>query len=247
MDNNSNLLLSDFIESQIDDLIQEDDYYQAFATPLKSASIIKQEHKRKLEDFFKFSEQRSRIEHAEKLISDLMPTFVSTIEFAEIKEEFDNSASHFSRFIATKEDEISKRPILLQEMLGLSDETLLHIYSLGRSLFQKNQYEDALALFTFLTILAPHVSSYWIFEGACFQIQSSNEEALAAFNAAKFLNPLDPLPIAYAIESYHALKDKDQMKNEIQELENLVSTLSSIEIGVWRERLNQFKLRAGNL
>lgn len=189
MDTQSDLLLNELIESQVEELIQDHDYYQGLATPLKSSAICKQEHIRQLTEFFQFAEQRARLEHAQKLITDLMLPFVSPIEFNKIKEELDNSSSHFSHFMETKANEEAERPILIQEMLGLSDETLMHIYALGQDLVEKGQFQDALALLTFLTLLAPHVPSFWILEGVCFKNLNLHEEATAALSAAKFLNP----------------------------------------------------------
>lgn len=240
---NSEVFLSELTENQAEELIEEDAYYQSLATPLKSAALIKKEHKKQLVDFFEFKEQADRFKHAQKLITDLMPTFVSHLAFTKIRDELNDTVLHFSHFMKEKAENAADQTILLQEMLGLSDETLIHIYALGRDLFQKGQFEDALALFSFLTTIAPHVSNYWILEGACFQNSNLHEEALAAFNTAKFLNPHNPIPIAYAIESYHQLNDKGQIKHEIELLEKVVMALSSIEIGVWRERLNQFKMK----
>lgn len=240
MDSNSKL--DELIETQVENLIQDDDYYQALATPLKPAAIVKKEHREQLTEFFNFKEQRARFEQAQALITDLMPSFASPEAFAKVKEELNNSTAYFSHFIKSSEAESSDRPILLQEMFGLSDETLLHIYAFGRDLVGKGQFQDALALFALLTTLAPHVPSYWISEGLCFQKLNLHEEALAAFSAAKFLNPLDPTPIAYSIESHHILKENEQMKNEIESLEKVVANLDSNEKATWKERLNNYKM-----
>ncbi|MBS0654407.1 MAG: tetratricopeptide repeat protein [Verrucomicrobia bacterium] len=52
-------------------------------------------------------------------------------------------------------------------MFGFSDDTLLHMYDLANSLVNKGKYDNASDLFRLLTILAPHVTSYWIGLGFC--------------------------------------------------------------------------------
>lgn len=234
MDSKSEILLNELIEPQVDSLIQEDDYYQALATPLKSAALWKQEHKRQLREFFQFKVLNERIKSALELITNTMPSYVSAEAFAKVKQEMDNSATHFTEFMESAKD--SDKPILFQEMLGLSDDSLLEIYAFGRSLVEKGNTQDALPLFALLTLLAPHVPSYWISEGVCMQDLNLHEEALAAFNGAKFLNPQDPAPIAYSIDSYRALK-ADQLKSETELLEKTLENLSSTEQAEWQEYL----------
>jgi tetratricopeptide (TPR) repeat protein len=233
MDSNSDEL----IETIAEELLQDDDYYQCLATPLKSAALYKQAHRNQLIELFQFKKQNERIIHALDLITNMMPSFTSADGYAKVKEEMDNSSAYFSRFMESAGAEPSDKPILLQEMLGLSDETLLHIYAFGRALVEKGNTQDACALFTLLTILAPHVESYWISQGVCMQDSGLHEEAIAAFNAAKFLDPLDPAPIVYSIESFRLLKDETQEKTEMELLERALESLDKREQATWRERL----------
>jgi tetratricopeptide (TPR) repeat protein len=234
-------LLDELIESQVETLVQEDSYYQLFATPLKPASAIKQAHRKQLIEFFKLSELRSQLENAPTILMNLLPDFVSKQDFETIKAELDGSGEHFVHFIETMAEE-SERPILFQEMFGLSDDTLLHIYDLGVDLVKRNNYQDANTLFVFLTTLAPHVTSYWIAQGACLQTLNRHEEAVAVFSAAKFLNPLDPAPCAYSIESYMELKDLEKAKQELDGLKEIVKSLNGEEKKMWEQKLIAYSL-----
>ncbi|HEV8052680.1 MAG TPA: hypothetical protein VGP47_09305, partial [Parachlamydiaceae bacterium] len=158
-------------------------------------------------------------------------------EFDKVKEEIDNSSDHFLRFIISEFDEASGKPILFQEMLGLSDDTLLHIYDLGAVLIEKGNLKDAKVLFTFLTTLAPYVESYWIALGVCFQELKHPEDAILAFGAAKFLKPMDPAPSFYTIESYLLLKEHDKAKLELETLKNTMADLDSKEKEKWEQKV----------
>ncbi len=234
-------LLEDLIESQVEGLIQEDSYYQMFATPLKPASAFKNAHKKQLLEFFKLTELRSQLENAPDLILTLMPKYLSKPEFDKIKLELDNSGDHFLRFIESMKEETEK-PILFQEMFGLSDDTLLKVYELAVNLVKQEYYDDANTLFVFLATLAPHVPSYWIAQGACLQALGRHEEAVSVFSAAKFLNPSDPAPSAYSIESYQILKDQDKAKLELSLLKEVVKSLKNEEKAKWEQKINEIKI-----
>lgn len=235
------VLLEELIESQVDGLIQEDAYYEMFATPLKPASSFKSDHRKQLIEFFQLKELRSQLEVAPSIILDLLPSYVSAEEFSKIKEELDQSGAHFLQFIETIEEKSDDKPILFQEMFGLSDDTLIQIYDLAVDLVKKGNYKDALTLFVFLTTLAPHVPSYWIAQGACLQALDRHEEAVAIFGAAKFLNPQDPAPLAYSIESYLILKEKEKVKEELQLMKEVVSNLPKDEKAKWEPKIKEIE------
>lgn len=235
-------LLEGLIESQVETLIQDDSYYQLLSTPLKSASIVKKEHRKQLVEFFKLKELRNQLEVAPNIILNLLPDLVSKEEFVKIKGELDGSGEHFIHFIESMNKESSEKPILFQEMFGLSDDTLLRIYDLAVDLIKKENYEDANTLLVFLTTLAPHVTSYWIAEGACLQALDRHQEAIAVFSAAKFLSPSDPAPSFYSIESFLILDDKDKAKLELDEVKEIVKSLSGEDKLKWEKMIKEVKI-----
>lgn len=233
-------ILDELVESQVESLIQDDSYYQFLSTPLKPASSIKQQHRKELVDFFKLTELRSQLDLAQDLILGALPDLISPQQFTKVKNEMDASSAHFIQFIQshTEEDEENKeKPILFQEMFGFSDETLLHVYDLGVSLIGKGKIQDASVVFIFLTTLAPHVSSYWIALGVCYQELNRYQEAIMAFSAAKFLKPMDPASSFYIIESYLALKETEKAKNEIGELKNILTNLEDEDKKTWEQKI----------
>lgn len=235
--NNMEAVLNDIIEGQVDALIQDEAHYQCYATPLKNAKTARQIHRDQLVDFFKLSDLRSYFEKGQNLVFTLMPNFVSPENFAKIKNEMDHSIQHFIGYIISspKENYANKeKPVLLQEMFGLSNETLLQIYDLAGDLVNKANYSDALSLYIFLTILAPHVQNYWIAQGVCFQALDRHQEAVAVFNCAKVINAANPAPYAYSVESYAILKEIDQVKVESDLLNKVILGLDPKEQVKWK-------------
>lgn len=234
-------LINELVESQVEALVEDDSYYQALATPLKPASAFKREHRRQLEDFFKLTELRKQFEEAPKLILNLLPNLVSTLEFNQVKDELDKSSENFIKNMAIG-SQSSEKPVLFQELFGLSDETLMSIYDLGVDLVQKENFDHANTLFVFLTTLAPHVTSYWIAQGVCLQALDRHKDAIAIFDAAKVLDPSEPALSAYTIESYLALKEKDKASLEIDALKEIIKSLSGDKKLKWEAKINEMSV-----
>lgn len=229
--------INELIESQVNSLMQDDSYYQALATPLKPASLVKKEHHKQLEDFFKLNELRKQFEEAPNIILQLLPDLVDPIEFNRVKDELDKSGENFITYMESMGDQSSEKPILFQEMFGLSDDTLLDIYSLGVDLVKKEDYDRANTLFVFLSTLSPHVTNYWIAHGLCLQSLNRHIEAIDIFTAAKVLDPSDPAPSAHTIDSYLALRENDKAKLELDTLKEITKFLSGDEKPKWEAKI----------
>ncbi|MBA3238746.1 MAG: hypothetical protein H0T62_10440 [Parachlamydiaceae bacterium] len=229
------------INIDIESLLEEDSYYHYHALSLKPASVLKQEHRKQLTEFFEMKQLRLQIENAQNLIITQLPGCVSREIFSTIQQEFDQCADHFSIFIKSIAEAKSHKPILFQEMFGYSDETLLHSYDLASKLVEKKNYDDANDIFVFLTILAPHVSGYWIGQGVCLQALDKHIEALMVFKVAKYLNPNDPFPAAYSIESYTHLRDfTSAHQEEVKSLQEIVNNLTHEEKKQWKKNIKKF-------
>ncbi len=236
----TNHILDDLVEKEVDTLLEKDAYYQLLSTPIKPASVIKQQHRRQLVEFFKLTDLHTQLDTAQSLILRGLPDLISAQDFSKVKNEIDESTEHFLSFVdmQDEEDEKPENPVLLQEMFGFSNETLLHVYDLGANLLEKGIIQDARVLFTFLTTLAPHVSSYWIGLGVCLQELNKKEDAIIAYGAANFLDPMEPAPLFYILECYMALKETDKAKLEVDELKKVLPNLEKSERAIWEQKIN---------
>lgn len=236
----TNHILDELIDKEVDTLIEKDAFYQLLSTPIKPASVIKQQHRRQLVEFFKLTDLHTQLDAAQSIILNGLPNLISSQDFSKVKDEIDKSPDHFFSFVEMQEEEDEKpeNPVLLQQMFGLSNETLLHVYDFGANLLENGNIQDACALFTFLTTLAPHVSSYWIALGVCFQELNKKEDAIISFGAANFLEPMDPAPLFYILECYLALKETDKAKLEVDELKKILPSLEKDERAIWVQKIN---------
>lgn len=232
------LSIEDIVKSQVEAIIPDESQYQMFATPLKPPSAFRKAHQENLMDFFKFEELHEQLEQAPKIILSLMPNYLPSEEFNKIKSELDKSINQFI-LVAISMSETSDKPILLQELFGITDDSLLKIYELGVDLVKKNNYKDGIALFVFLTTMSPYVPSFWIAQGVCLQALNSHEDAIELFKNAKILKPSDPVPFAYLIECYLILKKNDEAKTELEALKSTVETLQDGEKKNWEQKIKE--------
>jgi tetratricopeptide (TPR) repeat protein len=83
---------------------------------------------------------------------------------------------------------------MLQIQLGYSDEVLLHFYALATQFLEEKMQEEALNSFTFLTMLNPYISSFWIGLGQAYESKQQYEQAIEAYAKAVEMEPADFTP-----------------------------------------------------
>lgn len=231
------LFIEDIVKQEVETFIPDESYYKMFATPLKPPSAFRNAHRDKLVDFFKFEELQEQLEEAPKIVLNLMPSFIPVDDFTKIKNELNKSINQFI-LIAISMEESSEKPLILQKLFGISDDSLVRIYELAIDLVKKNNHKDANCLFVFLTTMTPYVPSFWIAQGACLQALDRHEDAVEMFKTAKLLKPVDPLALVYLIESYKKLKFEDEAKAELEALKALVQTFEGDEKIKWEQKIN---------
>ena len=99
----------------------------------------------------------------------------------------------------------------IQEVKGLSDEQMEAIYSMGYNLYQNAKYEDATQVFTWLTMLNPFQSKYWMGLGGALQMSKDFDWALQTYAMAAVVGePRYPTPHLHAGECYMSKGDLDE-------------------------------------
>ncbi len=237
------LFIDDIVKLEIETLIPDESHYKMFATPLKPPSAFRSAHKDKLVDFFKFEELQEQLEAAPKIVLNLMPNYLSNEDFTKIKTELNKSINQFI-LIAISMDQNSEKPPILQELFGISDDSLVRIYELGIDLVKKNSFKEANSLFVFLTTMTPYVPSFWIAQGVCLQALERHEDAVEILKTAKLLKPADPHCFIYLIESYKNLKLDNEEKIEFDALKNLVQILEGDEKVQWENKISEISVQS---
>jgi tetratricopeptide (TPR) repeat protein len=110
----------------------------------------------------------------------------------------------------------------LQESLGLSDKTLLWIYSIGHKHFQNGENEESGSIFSLLIMLNPMVYDYWMAFGFVQEALEDLEKAIHAFSFASLLDPAGPSSRYKSAEVYVKLELFEDALVELEVLEEII-------------------------
>ena len=92
---------------------------------------------------------------------------------------------------------------LPKDALGLSEETLEHLYAQGYRLYNNGNYKAAKDVFKVLNVYNPRESRYAGALGATFHRLKNYRDACEYYLAAAILDPQDPLPFYYMFDCYN--------------------------------------------
>lgn len=106
---------------------------------------------------------------------------------------------------------------LPQDELGYSDEMLVMLYQIAVDLSQEKQHDEAVAAFTFINALNPHVAVFWIGLGVAHAYQQDFPAAAKAFAKAIQVDPSNTDGYMYAVKLQLDLKDKDAARRIIDD------------------------------
>lgn len=122
----------------------------------------------------------------------------------------------------------------IQEAAGVSDELLEEIYTLAYSHYTHGRYTESIALFQFLTGIAPYNSRFLLGLAASYQETSKYQDAIQGYFFALNANPEDPMPALYAAECYLKENNKEAAKDFLQAALELAGDKESFK--TFRER-----------
>lgn len=112
-------------------------------------------------------------------------------------------------------EEEGQIPKPLAEKLNISAETLAVFYKIGTKLADANEIEEAIAVFTFLSMLDGFSHEIWLSLGLCHLRANEWIPAIKAFTMAAFFNPDKPSSYIGSIECYLALQNKENASSAL--------------------------------
>lgn len=124
--------------------------------------------------------------------------------FKEFKEGQNSLINEIENETLTEKIEEGKT---FQEILGYTAQTLEQCYQIGLDLFENENYKDASAVFSLLTLLNPYFHNFWLCLAMSEQAQHHWEPALQAYVVAQWVDEKDPISYIYAAECHLRLKD----------------------------------------
>lgn len=136
---------------------------------------------------------------------------------AESKEKEDYVA-RFQHWIDHPEAMVAsfEKGVSFQEILHLPDELIEKCYQAARTIFERQNYEDAADAFLFLTTLNPQIECFWLGLGLSEQLMNRYEPAITAYNMCILIEPSNPMPHIHMAECFWLLEDRIQAINSLE-------------------------------
>lgn len=103
----------------------------------------------------------------------------------------------------------------MQEIYGISDETIEHFYHAAKAIYDRKDYEDAINAFSFLCFLNRKNYAFWIGLGNSEFFCNRFEEALQAYAFAVLADPFEPTPHIQSCFCYEKMGDRELAKNAL--------------------------------
>lgn len=219
------LSLDEWLEKQEELLNQQiEDQYQLKRGEgkkrLVNATSLEEEKNRRKNDFY-LVEYEQDIEDVMQLLYSELPERVEEEKWQAIFFEIARIGHSTEEFL-NKNGSLEIDPsVQKREILGLSNETLLTLYSLGLQYYEEKNYEPVRLINTFLTLVAPEVSSFWIALGRSKELLGDIYGAIETFDQAKESHPNVGKLYFFSAECYHSLHKLQKVNLELSQLEKL--------------------------
>jgi hypothetical protein len=158
--------------------------------------------------------------------------------FSSYEEKFDAWMKRDLDGFKEKIEDISS----LQELWGLSDVLLNNMYQAACEIYKANRFEDAIKMFSFLTLMQPARAKFWTMLGLSQQFNHSPVLSLYSYATALALDPLNPFLHCYNAECWITLKGWNQAQREIQScLDAIQDSTEHQKLREYCEKLKQLK------
>lgn len=124
----------------------------------------------------------------------------------------------------------------LQEMLHISDETMVTISSHATQTYNQKNYQDTACLCTLITLLTPKLFDGWLMLGHAEFYLTHYTGALIAYAMAVYANPNDSRPHHYSAFCYEMRREYDLALNAID-----LALMIGSDDGHLTKRLEEYK------
>jgi hypothetical protein len=175
-------------------------------------AMWKEDTKKQLMDICSAKDLRDRIISAQVVVLNDLKGLLPPADYQKFQENWKQGVE---KLIAIAEQELPKEkkeefPPSLQSLIGITEETIGHIYDVGVRRFQKMDFHKASDVFYLVTMIDYLRHNAWISLGLCEMENHHFELALEAFGMASITDIDDPLPYITSAEcAYELGKEHD--------------------------------------
>jgi type III secretion system low calcium response chaperone LcrH/SycD len=134
-----------------------------------------------------------------------------------------SAIASLENLIDSDDDDELEQPQSLANDWKLSPETLATFYQIGVNLYEQEDLEDAICVFTYLSSIDSNNFSVWFSLGMCLQRAEQWLPAIDAYSMANTLDPTDPIPYLYSIDCFLARNEKPYAEKCLETVRALVT------------------------
>jgi tetratricopeptide (TPR) repeat protein len=113
----------------------------------------------------------------------------------------DSVTETFAKLVEFIANKFMRGEVTLADLLNLDEKEIEVIFLMGHYLYNYGKYQQALNVFSVLTLYKPFVSRYWRAAGAANQALKKFSEAIVAYDMAVTTNLNDVISYTYRGES----------------------------------------------
>ena len=166
-------------------------------------------------------------DYCKELQENIAKGYILTIELLQLEKGLDSSPFRLSKEQIDKlmDTEILRALACQQttkaKILGFDNDALCHIYKVGFDLFQQQKCNEAIAVFTYLTVLDPRIPAVWSGIGCAYESLKRQAEAFTAFAVAAILQPdtiESYLPLAKQLIEHGLMKEAKNLFEKVIEI-----------------------------
>lgn len=193
-------------------------------------------------DFLSLKNKEEGIKEAMQLIINEMSEKISEEAANQVFKELGNADNIFNAYVEQEINSSSPFENLasIQNMYGLSDETILNFYNLGNIFFEEGAYEKAKPIFDLLLVFNNTIPAFWVASANSSLAFGDFHTAINLYTQGKEYFPEDIGLILNSAIAYCENKDFSLAKEELIKGIKLLEKYPE-EKAEWQETIHQIE------
>lgn len=177
------------------------------------------------------------------IVHDLS-SHLSPSDMEKISEEWTHGVATWIALVNPEDKSKREMPDSLQEMMGISEETMSHFYQAGSRYFEHNDFQKASDVFYVIISLDPRRHNVWVALGLAEARNLRYEPALISFSMASITDMDDHLPYIYSAqcslkcnrpqeaEIYLNLAKESVEKSSLKDKQKLLGEIQNVRLSI---------------
>lgn len=197
----------------VDKLMNLDFVSSPSPNSLVPENIVKENLREEFTKFFNGEDILQHIESGFESIGQDIKSHLTPVEHQNLQKEWTEGINRLITHFQKKEEQLSSQesaPIMLEEIMGLSESTIEYFYAVGMRLYAQKQFQKANDVFYILTLLNTYRHNVWLAWGLSQQHEGHLELALNAYAMAAITDVDSPSPYIHSAECCLAMLDRDE-------------------------------------